>query len=66
MFEIGKTYKQTFANGDECYFTPHYRLKNGNWRGMAWDKPIGKKARKGKTAVVFDPPIPAWRETEYA
>ncbi len=48
--EIGKTYVQTFANGDKVFFRPLEERKNGAFKGMKSDFFVGmRKPSKEKT-----------------
>jgi hypothetical protein len=61
-FEIGKSYKQTYENGEGSKFTPTKRLKNGNWSGIGHDMKANGREFKERQVTVSHPPIPSWKE----
>ena len=59
--EIGKTYVQTFENGDRVFFVPLELCKNGSFRGRAWEHWAGScKPTKPKQQFAYWAPL--WTE----
>ena len=49
--EIGEFYKQVFQSGDELYFYPVSKFKNGNFKGYKFDVTPGNRL-KGKPKQI--------------
>ena len=64
QLEIGVQFRYEFKDGDQLFFTPLGRLKNGNWRGQLVRQYPFHKPSKPKQHVVFDPPALAWERVK--
>lgn len=61
-FELGKTYYQEFSGGEQIYFAPSERCKNGNWKGVVFRQYKNGAPHKPKQTIASHPPIPSWKE----
>jgi hypothetical protein len=56
-FSAGKAYVTQFSDGEQMFFLPQTKLKNGNWRGRKLNEGAGGRSRGKSVQDIFEPPF---------